>query len=208
MFGACAGRLGSGAGPQGVSVFCVDPGETTGWAWACVAYSELRRVAFGDLLWSDLFGRLRRSERFSCGQEEVYRGPLSASSPAAGVAQSEAFTAMSLGVTLDQLHLTSRRVSNGSVGWVTDIVIEDFILRERTKDRSLLSPVRLTSAIVQEVLRSEKLIGLTLISSSDSKSAITDDRLRALGLWIVGKQHARDACRLLALFLRKLDVGN
>lgn len=208
MFGACAGRLGSGSGTKGLSVFCIDPGETTGWAWALVSYQELRSVGSGDLLWPDLVGRLQRTERFQAGEESVYRGPLSASSPAAQVAQSEAMTCLGVGIQLEQLHLTSARVSRGSVGWVTDVVIEDFILRQGTKDRSLLSPVRLTAGIVQEVLRSEKLIGLTILSASDSKSTITDDRLRRLGLWIVGQQHARDACRLLMLFLRGLDVGN
>jgi hypothetical protein len=225
MFGACAGRGGSGAGPRGLSVFCVDPGETTGWAWACVSYKELQSVGDGSLQWSELFARLRKerdwplvkgsgsgsgrlsSARLRYGQVDVYRGALSASGPAAQVAMAEAMTVLDLAVEIDQLHLTSSIVSGGSVGWVTDLVIEDFILRERTKSRSLLAPVRLSAGLVQEVLRNEKLIGLSFLSASDSKGAITDERLRNLGLWVPGQQHARDALRLLALWLRSLGVG-
>lgn len=221
MFGACAGKGGSGSGPRGLSVFTVDPGEDTGWAWACVSYKELRLVGSGELTWSELFARLLKvrdwpllsgsghleSARLRYGEHSVYQGPLSASSDAARVAMADAMACLHLSVEIDQLHLTSRIVSGGTVGWVTDLVIEDFILRERTKSRSLLAPVRLSAGLVQEVLRNEKLIGISFLSASDSKGAITDDRLRNLGLWVPGKQHARDALRLLALWLRSLGVG-
>lgn len=204
MFGACAGPGGSAAGPKGLSVFAVDPGETTGWAWGCVSYKELRSVAGGDGSWAALFGGLISSGRFQCGQVEVYRGSLSSSGSAARVAMQEAMAVLDLSVTLDQLHVASFDVSGGSVGWVTDVVLEDFILRQGTQARNLLSPVRLSAGLAQEVLRSNRLIGVTMQSASDAKSVVTDDRLRALGLWQVGQQHARDACRHLALFLRRL----
>ena len=210
MFGACAGSEHSQGGSKGLSVFCVDPGETTGWAWACVSYRELRSIgggsggSGGDLSWGSLFARLIDSGRFDCGQVEVYRGPLSSSSVAARVAMQEAMACVDLSVTIEQLHILTQGVSRGSVSQVTDIVIEDFILRQGTKARNLLAPVRLTAGLVQEVLRSNRLIGVTMQSPSDAKSVVTDDRLRSLGLWQVGQVHARDACRHLALFLRRL----
>jgi hypothetical protein len=111
-----------------------------------------------------------------------------------------------LWIEIEQRSEQSASLTRGKVKQVTDLVIEDFILRERTKDRNLLAPVRLSAGLVQEVLRSQQLIGLTYQSASDAKSVVTDDRLRALGLWIRGQQHARDACRHLALFLRKIVV--
>lgn len=206
MFGACAGRTGSVCGPKGLSVFAVDPGETTGWAWAVVAYKELELVRSGDLAWSVLFGRLLSSGRFDSGQEAIYRGPFSASSAGAALIMNEAQTALALYIEILGLHERSAALTGGSVKQVTDLVIEDFVLRERTKARNLLAPVRLTAALVQEVLRDSKQMGITLQSPSDAKSVVTDDRLRALGLWQVGQVHARDACRHLALFLRKLTV--
>lgn len=118
----------------------------------------------------------------------------------------EAQHVLDLAIEIMQRHELSSKVSGGRVSQVTDLVIEDFILRERTKQRNLLAPVRLTAGLVQEVLRSDKLIGITLQSASDAKSVVTDERLKALGLWQVGQQHARDAIRHLALFLRRLTV--
>ena len=214
MFGSASNRYGSVCGPKGLSVFAVDPGETTGWAWACVAYSELLSVRSGGLSWSSLFERLmvsrvdsgRTLTRFACGQVEIYRGPMSGSSSGAVLAMAEAKAAQEIFIEVMMRSEATRAVTRGSVSWVTDLVIEDFILRERTKSRNLLAPVRLTAGLMQEALNWERLIGVTLQSASDAKSVVTDDRLRSLGLWQVGQVHARDACRHLALFLRRLTA--
>jgi len=118
----------------------------------------------------------------------------------------EAKAAQELWIEVLMKSEATRAATNGKVNWVTDLVIEDFILRERTKQRNLLSPVRLTAGLLQECLNWDRLCGLTLQSSSDAKSVVTDERLKQLGLWQAGQQHARDACRHLALFLRKLTV--
>lgn len=206
MFGAEAMRGGSVAGPKGLSVLALDPGETTGWAWAVVAYKELNVVRAGGCDWASFWSRVIGSERFQCGQEETYRGPISGSSVAVKTLYQEAHTARVLGGLIEDLHGLTKIRSNGSVGWLTDLVIEDFVLRERTKQRNLLAPVRLTAAVAQEVLLSDRLIGVTIQSPSDAKSVVTDERLKQLGLWQTGQVHARDACRHLALFLRKLTV--
>ena len=206
MFGSASNQFGSVAGPKGLSVLALDPGETTGWAWCVVAYRELGFVWDGSWSWSRLFGAVIGSGRFECGQEEVYRGPIAGNSAAEKVMVQEAHACRVLGGLIDDLHLRSKAKSNGVVCQVTDLVVEDFVLRERTMGRNLLAPVRLTAGIAQEVLWSEKLIGVTVQSPSDAKSVVTDERLKALGLWIRGQQHARDACRHLALFLRKLKV--
>lgn len=210
MFGSASNRYGSVAGPRGLSVFAVDPGETTGWAWACVSYKELNRVRDGSLTWQQFWssvlgvGVASAGPRFDCGQVSLYQGPSSASSVAAALAMSEAQAVLDLAIEIMMRHSASSKCSGGKVTQVTDLVIEDFILRQRTKARNLLAPVRLTAGLVQEVLRSEKLIGITIQSGSDVLGTITDERLKALGLWQVGQQHARDACKHLAFFLRKL----
>ncbi len=158
----------------------------------------------GSLSHAGFWRKVLASGRFESGQVPIYRGPFSASSVGAALIMNEAMAAQDIAIEIMQKHELSATLSSGSVKQVTDLVVEDFILRERTKARNLLAPVRLTAAVVQEVLRSDKQIGLTLQSASDAKSVITDDRLRSLGLWQVGQVHARDACRHLALFLRKL----
>jgi hypothetical protein len=44
-------------------------------------------------------------------------------------------------------------------------------------------------------------------SSSQALGVITDDRLRASGLWIPGKKDARAAVKHLMLFLRRIERG-
>jgi len=94
------------------------------------------------------------------------------------------------------------RTSAGAVEELTCVVLEDFILRERTSDRSLLSPVRLNAMLTQTITSERPELSVVLQSPSD-KSVIRDDQLKRWGLWSVGQQHARDATRHLVLWLRK-----
>jgi hypothetical protein len=84
------------------------------------------------------------------------------------------------------------------------ILIEDFILRQFSMGRELLSPVRITA-----MLEMWATIGYTeprMVFKQQSelaKSAITDKRLRAWKLYRPGQEHARDAQRhALTLFRR------
>jgi hypothetical protein len=96
-----------------------------------------------------------------------------------------------------------KRSSAGAVPDLTHIVLEDFILRERTSDRSLLSPVRLNAKLEDKFRESMPRVELTLQSPSNAKTTVTNERLKRWGLWSVGEQHARDATRHLILWLRK-----
>jgi hypothetical protein len=95
------------------------------------------------------------------------------------------------------------RVSKGLVSSVTDIVIEDFILRERTSSRDLLSPVRLTAQLVLLAQQERKRMRLHF-SPPAGKSVVSDERLKRWGLYTT-KPHARDALRHLVLTLRTLS---
>lgn len=84
------------------------------------------------------------------------------------------------------------------------VSIEDFILRERTKDRSLLSPVRMTSGILALLEEADDLnVVVHFNSTSDAKGTVTDVVLRRLGLYVPGMGHANDAARQAVITLRK-----
>lgn len=84
-------------------------------------------------------------------------------------------------------------------------IIEDFTLRERTADRSLLSPVRLTSMIVDRLQQHMDTFDVVVQSPND-KSIVKDDMIKKRGLWVPGRQHSMDATRHAMLFLRKVKV--
>jgi hypothetical protein len=49
---------------------------------------------------------------------------------------------------------------------------------------------------------------LVLQSASDAKSFVDDDKLKRLGWYVKGEDHARDAARHLALYLVRIKVLN
>lgn len=193
-------------GVRGWSVFTVDPGETTGWAWACVGRSELGRLGMVEALSAavrHVSGVQLSDRRFACGQ---IKGDYSIGR----FFEAEHSMAEDLHIEMVLRTGMTNRVSGGAVPRLSALVYEDFTLRERTKDRNLLSPIRVT-AHSQSVLfnrwqiHSSSLPEIVLQSSSD-KSVIRDDQLERWGLWQRGKPHANDAIRHLCLYLRKLEA--
>lgn len=176
--------------PVGYSVVAVDPGTVTGMAWAVVGRSELRRLGVVGAL-----GAARKDGRLL--GEEVKGGD-------------EFDSASYILSWLEVFQGEARRRTQGRVRGHHSVIIEDFILREHTKDRSLLAPVRLT-AMVEFGLKSGLVLpslhpvtaGVVRQSPSDAKSGVTDDRLRSWGLWWKGSPHIRDAIRHLVVYLRR-----
>jgi hypothetical protein len=93
------------------------------------------------------------------------------------------------------------------------VCMEDFILyaglganagNYRTSAaRSGLAPVRIT-AMVNTYLGILEWEGVVAYSgAAQAKGVFTDARLRAAGLWVVGKPHVRDALRHALLGIRK-----
>lgn len=102
------------------------------------------------------------------------------------------------------------RLASLCEAWQADVLvvaIEDFILQERTMERSLLSPVRLTSGLLA-LLNADDMSNYFIVTNSanDAKHIVTDDVLRNHGLYFSGKQHARDAARQALLHLRKVGA--
>jgi hypothetical protein len=83
------------------------------------------------------------------------------------------------------------------------VIIEDFILRLGTKDRSLLAPVRVFAKLEDRLYSKGYRGEIVLQSASDAKSIVTDSRLKAWGLWHEGSPHIRDAWRHLVKYLRE-----
>jgi hypothetical protein len=83
------------------------------------------------------------------------------------------------------------------------VVIEDFTLRIKNKSRSLLSPVRVTAKLEQELWRNGRIYFKQ--TPNDAKTACNDERLRRWGMYERegGLEHARDADRHAMLFLRR-----
>lgn len=79
------------------------------------------------------------------------------------------------------------------------LVCEDFILRKHSQARELLSPVRLT-AVVSWAIRPRYLV---LQQPSLAMTTITDERQKAMGFWLPGQQHARDAIKHNLTFLKR-----
>lgn len=102
------------------------------------------------------------------------------------------------------------------------VVFEDFVLREGGQSRSLLLPVRMTSAFRgmmwisspsfledEIVLNRGSVPRWSIQSPSDGKSIVTNTRLKkwrdqdGQRLWVKGQQHARDALRHGLLWILK-----
>lgn len=188
------------ASGRGCSVFAVDPGETTGWAWACIGWNEV-----GDYgVHESLRRALKDRGGYQLGDSRVLWGQVICgySGDIDLIGKEEWQAAETLVSTMEMCGEMGSRRSGGAVPRITHVVIEDFILRERTQTRDLLSPVRITAALYVLLCQHSWKMKVVLQSASD-KSVINDDRLRRLGLWATGQQHARDANRHLTLWLRK-----
>lgn len=183
--------------PRGWSVFVVDPGETTGWVWACIGYNELRSGAADAVVKASAHrsGVQLADSRFQWGQVEgQYRS--------GEFYEAEHRMAYDTYIEMMRCGNLGRRTSGGAVPEISDVIIEDFTLRERTKRRDLLSPIRVTAHLQSIMMMSKHELPPIHLQSASDKSAITDDRLKHWGLWVPGKPHAMDALRHLIVWLR------
>jgi hypothetical protein len=174
--------------PRWVSVFAVDPGVDSGWAWLVYEVSRLDSDgALGAVrVGSGLNDPLFRFGEISCVDEDASTWTL----------------ADWIGASSDKAR---RFIGGGDVRTV--VVVESFSLRERTASNDLLSPVRLSAklGLLVWLINQEEpgVVEWFWQSPSDAKSVCTDERMRRWGLWQAGKPHATDAIRHLILWLRK-----
>lgn len=204
-------------------LMAVDPGGVTGWAKFDVdeeAVADGEKVA--DCVTAFAWGQVPVLGGSGTSAEVGSFSETAAEERVARYLFDLAFGGASGGIVVEQ---TGRRrhggvVAGGSgrvVGKEADaVVFEDFILREATMGRSLLLPVRMTSAfrgmtlvnapgILEDeiLLRRGSIPRWSIQSPSDGKSVVTNARLKDWGYWIKGKEHARDAIRHGLLWILK-----
>lgn len=173
--------------PRWVSVFTVDPGQHSGWAWLLFER---------PLLPSD-------------GSVGCVRVGLSLSRPMC--MSGEMNTSREVQGSKDLVRYISRSRERGmsfcrrSVRQA--VVMESFQARERTMDANLTSPERIAARVEQELSRVDYEFEWYWQSPSDAKGTITDKRLKRWGLWYPGQPHRNDAMRHLLLWLRKEANG-
>lgn len=92
--------------------------------------------------------------------------------------------------------------------WVNDteieeswLVMEDFVMRGRvgSTDRVGLSSARLAALVEGALLDELDANRIARYSPSRSKGYASSERLKKWGLWTVGKPHARDAAKQVAI---------
>lgn len=203
-------------GGHPVGFYAVDPGETTGVYWAVVSRDQVGRLgAHGAVEYGVRKGW--------AGYGQFYVGNNDSSLTMREVfAAREVIRHMNDRVSelivhkgIDRLAETTDRlvptlphgVASENSWRFSEMIIEDFILRERTMSKSLLSPVRMAARLETLLEIRSEAFGIPLQQPSSAKSVVTDERMRRWGLWIKGQQHARDACRHLILRLRVLYDG-
>lgn len=163
-----------------LAVMGIDPGHATGAAW-CVA------PATGTI----------SSRMGSCPSP-----PRSDTLNGSYVEQAEGLCHILQGLRMTANNL--RRKTGQEVRLI--VAIEDFVLtRFESSERSGLDPIRITSSFVTalEMRKLNRGIELVYQSPSEAKAYVTNDRLRHWGLWIVGKDHERDAMRHMLLAITK-----
>ncbi len=175
-------------GQRAFSIAAIDPGLSTGCAWACVGRKELKRLgAHGALLSAVEAGRW---------QGEEING------------DSDAARVQAILLWLESRHEATYRVTSGYMSAVSHFIVEDFVRREDTTDSSLLAPVRIMEKLFEWVLPDDPLMQVLKQQPSQAKSVVTDDRLKSWGLWMRGSRHVRDANRHIIIALRQIQAAS
>lgn len=165
------------------TVIAIDPGGTTGWSLISV-HPESLTEPNADFL-DNIF--LHQHGQVDCG---VHRGNLHAS--------------LHAGISTDGEFSGIYDLAKLIESWpVAAVVIEDFHLRQQRKDRDLLSPVRITSALGYAMWLAGREYHVQ--TPADAKTTCSDYRLKQWRMYddTGGLRHARDADRHAILFLRR-----
>lgn len=172
-------------------IFCIDGGITTGLCWGCFPKD----------------GSLRsRVARARAGGALEFREVMPVWG--AGIAEIEPELSVALQI-VDLLDVWNEKLRGVGL-YPSTVILEDYqlnIAKTRSTDRWRLAPVRINSAVSLTLVNwglEESGVWLhtpVLCSPSMSKTFATNERLKKWGLWVVGKQHARDAARVAAWYL-------
>lgn len=185
--------------PGGVSIFTLDPGTGTGWAWACLGWKELRKYGpEGSLTRAREQSEAGKVQSSGLGDVRFRMGEINSMAGDIETAQDCIIQAMICS------HMGSR-VSKGKVPALSHIVIEGFLFREQTKSKHMLTPIRVGAAFEAFMLLQNELRYTELSTQMPvDKSIITDERQKRWGLWFPGKKDANVAIKHLIVKLRSL----
>jgi len=184
-----------------VDVFVIDPGQDSGWVFLRCPLEDI--VKHGSSVVAYVIENMgMRSSEISIGTEHGFAFGEINSVHKEGYLRGEMIASAML---IRQM----QSCFGHHKPHLKFLILEDFILRERTKSRKLLSPVRLTSLLYDHlyIVNDFRLRDLSLhFQSPNDISIITDQQLEDSGCWFVGKDDARSAARHLLIFLRRLEI--
>ena len=165
------------------TVIAIDPGGVTGWSLISVPPEALCEpdVPVLSNIWNHLHGEV------DCG---THRGNLG--------------TSLHPGISTEGEFSGVYDLAKFIRSWpVAAVVIEDFTLMVHRKDRDLLSPVRITSALGLELWKTGR--DYHVQTPADAKRVCSNERLIEWRMYdpTGSLEHARDADRHALLFLRK-----
>lgn len=188
--------------PSGqLTVLCVDPGGVTGFVWCTVTHEQLLLLGVSV----DLFAQMHVSSgggSSSMGFGQYHSLPIAPNTMDSLFGLEDQVVSR----LLDGAQRLHARVPGG----LTHVVIEDFIVRIRTQDRSLLSPVRITAMLYYalnhhepHMLVPDELSVSVHMQQPGIMSTVSDEQLERLGVYWRGQEHARAATKHLVVFLRR-----
>lgn len=163
------------------AVYTIDPGGTTG-----CGYGEFRP-------------RSTIKKTFAAGDWDTWEVPGE-------------YYEQALVIFRDLVRRRQRWLKRGGSFRDFHVVIESFQLlvhkaRGAGSDPAMLAPVRVTSALIALAHAFEGEGGerwLFDYQTPGEKASITPDRLRRMGLWVVGSEHRRDAVRHMVVRVDRL----
>lgn len=162
------------------ALVAIDPGATTGVAW-------IRRLMAEKKIGPAVM---------DSGGEDGDVAEYSVKNIRRGVPGAEVLCAGSIVDLLSAIEITHG---------LRMVIIEDFTLRMFSKNKDLLAPVRITAMI--QSIAFEREVGVEaewILQSASAKALFPKKRQEALGLWVKGRPHGRDALLHLVSRARRL----
>lgn len=89
-------------------------------------------------------------------------------------------------------------------GRITTLVVERYIITAKTLRKTRGENWSMESIGALRYLARRKEVDFVLYTAADAMNFATDQKLRLAGLWVPGKQHARDAARHFLLHMANI----
>jgi hypothetical protein len=204
-------------GEPGVSIFAIDPGGTTGWAWGMFRLDWIQSSVAGAIGLAAAAGWIKHGMVATWPRWAKAASGLEPSSSSFDTSvgsylhreEKVVGKVMSLIRGADEFTFKKSVDPYGAlpINGITWVICEDFILNERSADRSLLSPVRLVSGLYNALVHEDDVNTDFLLQSRSDKATIRDEQLKEMELWWPGAGHDRDAARHMVFALQRFRAS-